>query len=85
MSELMHVPVKVAATTVFMVGVTAAVSLAIYASQGRLSAAIAPAVVGGLIGGRLGAAAQPRLPAPLVRQVLSIALAVIGLVVLVTA
>jgi uncharacterized protein len=86
MSEVMQVPVKVAAaTTVFMVGVTAAVSLAVYASQGRPTSAIAPAVVGGLVGGRLGAAAQPRLPAPLVRQVLSIVLAVIGLIVVVTA
>lgn len=86
MSEVMHVPVKVAAaTTVFMVGVTAAVGLSVYASQGRLTSAIAPAVVGGLVGGRIGAWMQPQLEAPLVRQLLSAVLAAVGLILLVSA
>lgn len=86
MSEVMHVPVKVAgATTMFMIGVTAAVTTAVYASQGRLTAAIAPAVLGGLLGGRLGGAIQPRLPAALVRRLLSATLLVIGVVVVVRA
>ncbi|MEX0868118.1 MAG: TSUP family transporter [Nitriliruptoraceae bacterium] len=85
MSEVLHVPVKVAAaTTVFMVGITASVSLAVYALQGRVTAAIAPAILGGLLGGRFGARVQPRLPAPLVRRVLSVALFAIGLIVVVS-
>jgi uncharacterized membrane protein YfcA len=86
MSEVMRVPVKVAAaTTMFMIGVTAAVTVAVYASQGRITAAIAPAVLGGLLGGRIGAAAQARLPAALVRQLLSAAMLVIGIVLVVRA
>lgn len=86
MSELLHVPVKVAAaTTVFMVGVTSSVALAVYAAQGRVTAAIAPAVLGGLVGGRLGASLQRRLPATLVRRVLAIALIAIGVLLLVRA
>ncbi|MEX0832228.1 MAG: sulfite exporter TauE/SafE family protein [Nitriliruptoraceae bacterium] len=86
MSEVMHVPVKVAAaTTVFMAGVTAAVGLAIYAGQGRVTAAIAPAVLGGLIGGRIGAWLQPHLPAPIVRRALSVVLIVIGIIVMIEA
>lgn len=86
MSEVMRVPVKVAAaTTMFMIGVTAAVTIAVYASQGRITAAIAPAVVGGLLGGRIGAAVQPRLPATLVRRLLSVSLLVIGIVLVVRA
>lgn len=86
MSEVMHVPVKVAAaSTMLMVAVTASVSLAVYAAQGRVTAAIAPAVVGGLIGGRVGALLQPHLSAPAVRRVLSVMLIVIGIVIVVTA
>lgn len=86
MSEVMHVPVKVAAaTTMFMIGVTAAVTTAVYTSQGRITAAIAPAVLGGLLGGRLGGAIQPRLPAALVRRLLSATLFLIGIVVVVRA
>lgn len=86
MSEVMHVPVKVAAaSTMLMVAVTASVSLAVYAAQGRVTAAIAPAVIGGLIGGRLGALLQPHLPAPVVRRVLSVMLIVIGIVIIATA
>lgn len=86
MSEVMRVPVKVAAaTTMFMIGITAAVTIAVYTSQGRITAAIAPAVVGGLLGGRIGAAVQPRLPATLVRRLLSVSLLVIGIVLVVRA
>lgn len=86
MSEVMHVPVKVAAaTTVFMAGITASVALAVYAGQGRLTSAVAPAIIGGLVGGRLGALFQPRLPAATVRQLLSVLLMIIGIVVVATA
>ncbi len=86
MSEAMRIPVKVAgATSMFMVAITSAVTLAVYTSQARVTAAIAPAVIGGLVGGRLGSALQPRLPAPVVRRILSIVLVVIGVVVVVQA
>ena len=86
MSEVMRIPVKVAgATTMLMVGVTSAVTIAVYTDQGRITAAIAPAVIGGLLGGRLGGAVQPRLPAPLARRILSATLLVIGVVLVVRA
>ncbi len=86
MSEVMHVPVKAAAaTTAFMVSITAAAALTVYALQGRVTASIAPAVVGGFLGGRIGAALQPRLRAVTLRHVIAVLLVVIGLVVLVNA
>ncbi len=86
MSEVMHVPVKVAAaTSMFMVGVTSAVTIGVYTSQGRMTAAIAPAVLGGLLGGRLGGAMQPRLPAGQVRVVLSAMVLAIGIILVVRA
>ncbi len=86
MSEVMRVPVKVAgATSMFMVGITAAVTIAVYTAQGRIGAAIAPAVLGGLLGGHIGSAVQSRLPAVVVRRLLSTALVVIGVVVVVRA
>lgn len=86
MSEVMRIPVKVAgATSMLMVGVTSAVTIAVYTDQGRITAAIAPAVIGGLLGGRLGGAVQPRLPAPLARRILSATLLVIGVVLVVRA
>lgn len=86
MSEVMRVPVKVAgATSMFMVGITAAVTIAVYTSQGRITAAIAPAVLGGLVGGRVGSAIQRRLPAVVARRILSVVLLVIGIIVVVRA
>lgn len=86
MSEVMHIPVKVAgATSMFMVGITSAVTVAVYTSQGRITAAIAPAVLGGLLGGRLGGALQPRLRAGLVRVVLSLTVLAIGIILVVRA
>jgi uncharacterized protein len=86
MSEVMHVPVKVAgATSMFMVGVTSAVTVAVYTSQGRITSAIAPAVIGGLLGGRAGGAIQPRLAAPVVRRLLSAVLVIVGVVLVVRA
>lgn len=86
MSELLHVPVKVAAsTTVFMVGITSAIALVVYAAQGRIGPTVGTAVLGGLLGGRLGASLQRHLPAPTIRRVLAGALIAIGAVLLVTA
>lgn len=85
MTELMRVPIKVAAsTTVFMIGVTAASALLVYAVQGRIDPGAAGAVVvGGLAGGRAGAMVQAHLPPPLVRRFLGAILVLVGVVLLV--
>lgn len=85
MNELMRVPIKVAAsTTVFMIGVTAASALLVYAIQGRIDTDAAGAVVvGGLVGGRAGAMAQTYLPPQLVRRFLGAVLVLVGIVLLV--
>jgi uncharacterized protein len=80
MTEIMHVPVKVAAsTTLFTVGVTSAAALAVYAGQGRIDTRTGAAVVAGaLLGGRVGALLQTVLHPPVVRRVLSVVLVVVG-------
>lgn len=85
MSELMHVPVKVAAATATLtVGLTASTALMVYAGQGRIEfRAGAVVVVAGLVGGAIGARLQERLAPSRVRGALSIVLVIIGLVVLV--
>jgi len=85
MSEVMHVPVKVAAaTSTFTVGITAAAGLIVYGGQGRIELeAAAAVVVGGLSGGTLGALAQQHLHPAQVRRVLSVVLVVIGLILVV--
>lgn len=87
MSELMHVPVKVAAsTTVFMVGITASAALTVFAVRGDLDpVAGLAAVLGGLVGGRLGAALQARLPPAVVRRFLSVVLVGVAVVLVVGA
>jgi uncharacterized membrane protein YfcA len=87
MSEIMHIPVKVAAaTTTFMVGLTAATSLLVFEAQGRIDLAAAPLVViGSLAGGAAGARLQDRLPPDRIRIVLAGSLAGIAAVLLVTA
>ncbi len=85
MSELMHVPVKVAAaTSTFTIGVTAAAALTVYAASGAIDVVAGGAVVAGaILGGRAGAAVQDRLnPVPL-RLTLAVLLLVIGVVLLV--
>ncbi len=87
MSELMHVPVKVAAaTSTFTVGITAATSLLVFAAQGRIDASAGAAVVvGGLAGGWVGAQVQGRVPPARVRAVLSVVPVAIGVMLVVTA
>ncbi len=82
MSEIMHVPVRVAAATAtFTVGITAAASLVVYGGQGRIEFRHGAAVVvGGLLGGTLGARLQARLPPQRTRLVISVALVVVALV-----
>jgi uncharacterized membrane protein YfcA len=85
LSELMHVPVKVAAaTSTFTVGITASTALIVFAGQGRIDyRAGAVVVVSGVLGGVIGTRLQHVLPPPRVRMVLSAVLVVVGVVVLV--
>ncbi len=84
-SEVMHVPVRVAAaTTTFTIGVTSAAGLIVFALQGRLDlVACAGVCAGSIIGGRLGASLQSRLSPPQVRRFLSALLIVVGVLLLV--
>lgn len=79
-SEVMHVPVKVAAaTTTFTVGITSAMALLVYEAQGRVVVSDAALVAAAaLLGGATGARLQAVLPPPLVRRALSVVLVVIG-------
>lgn len=85
MSEIMHVPVKVAAaTTTLASGLTAVAALAVYLPRGALTPAWgAAAVAGALVGGRVGARLQERLSPVVARRSLAVLLLVItvGLVV----
>ena len=85
MSELMHVPVKVAAaTSTFTVGLTASTALIVFAGQGRIEYREGAVVVAaGVVGGWMGARLQRWLPPARVRMVLSVVLLVIGVTVLV--
>lgn len=84
-SEVMHVPVRVAAaTTSFTIGVTAAAGLVVMSVQGRLDLEACAAVcVGSLLGGRVGARLQRHLSPPQVRRLLSVVLVGVGVVLLV--
>ena len=85
-SEVMHVPVKVAAaTTTFTVGITAAAGLLVMAVQGRIDVHDAAAVIAAsVVGGRIGAELQRGLSPVLTRRVLSALLLAVGVVLLVT-
>lgn len=85
-SEVMTVPVKVAAsTTTFTIGVTSAAGLAVFAAQGRIDPVAGAAVVAGsLLGGRLGARLQAGVPPQLVRRALAGVLLVVGVLLWVT-
>lgn len=86
-SEVMHVPVRVAAaTTTFTIGVTSAAGLIVFALQRRLDLAACAAVcAGSIVGATAGAALQSRLGPPQVRRFLSVALVVIAIVLVVKA
>lgn len=85
MCDLMGVPLKVAsATTTFTVGLTAAAALVVHAALGHIDYLRGAAVVAGaLVGGRVGAVLQQRMPARASRLVLSSLLAVVAVVLLV--
>jgi uncharacterized protein len=84
MSEIMHVPVKVAAaTTTFTLGITASTGLLIYAVQGRLSVDSGAAVVAGaLAGGLAGARLQTRIHAATLRRLTGVLLLVVAAIVI---
>ena len=87
MTELMHVPSRVAAaTTTFTVGVTASAALVIYAIQGRVDVETASLIVStSLLGGIVGAAVQSSLSPAVTRRVLSALLLLIALLLVVRA
>ncbi len=85
MSEVMKVPVKVAAaTSTFVSGITAATGLLIYTAQGRIDAESAAVVIfAALAGGMFGAKLQTVLNAVVVRRTTGTLLAIIAVVVIV--
>ena len=84
MSEVMHVPVKVAgATATFTSGVTAAAGLLVFVGQGRVELTDSAAVaLGALVGAALGARVQARLQASRARLVTGAILLVVAAVVI---
>jgi uncharacterized membrane protein YfcA len=86
MSEVMHVPTKVAAaTTTFTVGITASAALIVMAVHGRLEVRSAAAIiVGSLAGGLAGALVQARLSPVWVRRGISLLLLATAVVLVVT-
>ena len=79
-TEIMKVPVKVAAsTTTFTVGITSAAALLVFAIHGRIELHnAAPVIVGSLIGGQVGAHLQARFSPRLVRAALGVVLVVVA-------
>lgn len=86
-TEVLHVPVKVAAaTTTFTIGVTAAAGLVVMAAQGRIDATDAATVIAAsVVGGSTGAALQADLSPVITRRFLAALLVAVGAVLLVTA
>lgn len=79
-SELMHVPLKVAAaTTTFTVGITSSAALLVFALQDRIDVDVsALVVVGSLIGGQAGARLQSSLSPVVIRRLLSLLLVLVA-------
>jgi uncharacterized membrane protein YfcA len=86
MSEVMHVPVKVAAaTTTFMSGITAAAGLAVFTRQGRGEVVdVSAVIVGALLGGRVGSLLQGRISPLVGRRVLAVILVIVAVLVVAT-
>ena len=80
MDRIMGIPFKVStATSSFMIGVTAVASAAIYLKRGYIHPLIAlPVMLGVLAGSMAGARVLPRLPVKTLRRIFAIAVAVIG-------
>jgi uncharacterized membrane protein YfcA len=81
-TEIMKVPVKVAAsTTTFTVGITAAAALVVLAIHGRIDLRdAAPVIAGSLAGGHIGARLQARFPAGVVRGALGVVLVLVAFI-----
>jgi uncharacterized membrane protein YfcA len=79
-TEIMKVPVKVAAsTTTFTVGITSAAALLVFAIHGRINLDhAAPVIVGSLVGGQVGARLQARFAPKVVRTALGVILVVVA-------
>jgi uncharacterized membrane protein YfcA len=79
-TEIMKVPIKVAAsTTTFTVGITSAAALIVFAIHGRIDLGdAAPVVLGSLIGGQAGARLQARFSPTAVRAALGVVLVVVA-------
>ena len=86
-SEIMRVPVKVAAaTTTFTIGITSAAALLVFAVHGRINLGDAgPVIAGSLIGGQLGARLQAGLEPTIIRRALAAVLVVVALILFVQA
>jgi hypothetical protein len=76
----MGLPFKVAAATSnFMIGVTAATSAYVYAARGDLDLGVAaPTIVGVFAGAWLGTRLLPRIPAARLQGVFALVLALVG-------
>jgi len=79
-TEIMRVPVKVAAsTTTFTVGITSAAALIVFAIHGRINLDdAAPVIVGSLAGGLVGARLQARFSPQAIRMALGVVLVVVA-------
>jgi uncharacterized membrane protein YfcA len=79
-TEIMKVPVKVAAsTTTFTVGITSAAALIVFAIHGRINLDYAaPVIVGSLVGGQIGARLQAGFAPKVVRAALASVLVVVA-------
>ncbi|MGA1321729.1 MAG: sulfite exporter TauE/SafE family protein [Ilumatobacteraceae bacterium] len=81
-SEVMHVPVKVAAsTTTFSIGITAAAALIVKVIHGDLDVQLgAAAILGSLAGGLTGAKVQAKMSPIVVRKFLSVLLVAVAVI-----
>ncbi|MEW6473042.1 MAG: sulfite exporter TauE/SafE family protein [Actinomycetota bacterium] len=86
-TEIMRVPVKVAAaTTTFTTGITAAAALLVFAAHGRVDLEHAgPVIAGSLLGGHLGARFQATLDPDVIRRAMAAVLVAVAIVLFVGA
>ncbi|HET9771662.1 MAG TPA: sulfite exporter TauE/SafE family protein [Acidimicrobiia bacterium] len=86
-SEIMRVPVKVAAaTTTFTIGITSATALLVFAAHGRVNLEHAgPVIAGSLFGGYIGARFQSSLDPSVIRRSLAALLFVVAAILFVGA
>lgn len=81
MDRLMRMPFKVSTTTSsFMIGVTAAASVAVYLHRGQVHAGLAmPVAVGALAGSALGARLLKRFNVATLRIIFAVVLSIVGI------